>query len=166
MKNKSIKNPVGIDPTQKVSNLNPTESMLKSWYEFYERQYDKSAKHAAKYGETPKIKKSTYKQFKTDYLEVASDLADEGKYMSPVRLSEDIAKRQVRTTSYKAAKGLAEHYALPGKAVSPNDIYRYMYADRQVIDADIVKRASELKQSGLNSYNIRLIISQEFFGSP
>ena len=165
MKNKSIKNPVGIDPTQKVSNLNPTESMLKSWYEFYERQYDKSAKHAAKYGETPKIKKSTYKQFKTDYLEAASDRADKGeKYMSPVRLSEDIAKRQVRATSYKAAKGLAKYYA-PGKAITPDDIYRYMYADRQIIDADIVRRANELKRAGENSPSIALTISQEFFGS-
>lgn len=131
------------------------------FYGDYLRQYEKSKAFAGMAAED----KMSYAEFKVNF-----DLArEEDKRSGGIRIAEKLARNDVYSRTAKQSRGIYSYVKqhnikVDGKRLSYYDIRTGNIP--QQLWQDIIARRNELLSSGYNDKTVRLLISEQFFGSP
>lgn len=142
-----------------------TKSNLDIWYNDYKKQFNASVKNAkSRGGSTRGIKPLSRAEFGIDFTSEAFD----NPKLSGKQLAQKMAKHDVYKVSGKQARAFAEaHIKKYGGELTPQLImqYRLETVSGNNIFEEIKLTSKILKDSGLSSYNVNILIGQQFFGS-
>lgn len=140
-----------------------TEQNLTIWYNEYKKQYKKSEKFVkSRSGRTRELPMLSKTEFDMDFrAEVYDNPKASGK-----EIAQKMAKQDVYGQTAKQARKQAEAYVEMFGGHVTGDLINRFRAQSMTEFFDIIEaRREELKNSGLASSTVKIMIGQEFFGS-
>lgn len=140
-----------------------TKENIDIWYSAYEKQRAKSEKYAkSRGGTTRRLPKLTKAEFKMDLISEAA----ENPKLSGKQIAERMAKQETFVQTMRQARVHAEaHARVFGGEFTPELVMKYRIGAKDDVFKYQDARRAELKALGESATDIKLAISQEFYGS-
>jgi len=142
-----------------------TEQNIDIWYREYKAQRARSEKYVqSRKGVTRELPVSSRAEFKLDFLTAVSD----NPKLSGKQIAQKMAKEETYTLSNKQVTKIAEAMSTyHGIPVTPQLVaqIRVGATGADPFWATITARQYELKGNGMSWDEVKVIVSQEFFGS-
>lgn len=134
------------------------------WYRQYLEQRAKTEKYVKSRGGTTRgIDVLTKTEFEMDFESAATD----DPSISGTALAKKMAKQEVFQRSWKQTESIAEaHKGHFGDELSFADKMAYRIGAKQELWDAISLERTNLKSQGYSSSAIKIMIGQQFFGSP
>ena len=139
-------------------------------YKKYTNAYNKAVKNARKYDKNydPIKTLKTRKEFIERIITYANDPEIASKYKAAKKgvafLATELGKKDARKFQKGQAKAYLKNKGIKEKDITLNMLTKIMYTTDNIWE-QIKLRFNNLKNYGKSSYDAKLIISSEFFGS-